>query len=189
MDPEGDMFETADLVSVRKRGKLAIRGMVAAGDLEGVVRHAREVGAKRTFRHLLTAVHAREDGIRRRAIEACGRVAGVLAEDDLEAVRELVRRLLWWMNDESGALLRVAPEVIAEILVHVDPLVDEYARLLPRYLDEEPFERGAARAVVRVAEVRPDAFAGFVDSLRIGMDSPDPYVRDLSSRALQALQR
>ena len=181
------MCDQGHLVRIRKRGKQAIREMVSAGDLEGVVRHARETGAKRTFRHLLTVVHAREDVVRRRAIVACGRVAGVLAEEDLEAVREMVRRLLWWMNDESGALLRVAPEVIAEILLNVDALVDEYARLLPRFTHEEPFERGASRAVARLAEVRPDALAGFAESLRPGLDSEDAQIRALTERALRAL--
>ena len=183
------MCNQGNLVSARRRGKQVIRAMVVSGDFDGIVRQARETGAKRTFRHLLSSLHDRQDIVRWRAIVSCGRVAGVLAEDDLEAVRELIRRLLWWMNDESGALLRVAPEVIAEILVNVDPLVDEYAKLLPRYLDEEPFERGAAWAIARLAEVRPDALRGFVDSLRSGLESPDPQVREFTKRALQALQR
>lgn len=174
-------------VVARKRGKRAIRELLARGDLDAVVRQSRETDARRTYRHLLTFLHDREDLVRWRAIVACGRVAGVLAERDLEGVRELVRRLLWWMNDESGALLRVAPEVLAEILVNVEPLVIEYADLLPTYIREEPFERGALWAIARLATVRPDAIEGAAERVEAGMRSEDPGIRGHTWLALRAL--
>ena len=149
------MSPSSSRVKARQRGKRAIREMLVAGDIDRIARHAAETGAHRTFRHLLTCVHDRDETVRQRAIVACGRVAGVLADHDLDGVRELIRRLLWWMNDESGALLRVAPEILAEILVNVRELVDEYAKLLPRYLDEEPFGPSARRAIDRLGGVTP----------------------------------
>jgi len=181
------MRSSDSAVASRKRGKRAIRELLTRGDLDAVVRQSRETGARRTYRHLLTFLHDRDDLVRWRAVVACGRVAGVLAKKDLEGVRELIRRILWWMNDESGALLRVGPEVLAEILVNVEPLVVEYADLLPTYVDEEPFERGALWAIARLAEARPGVLTDAADSIRFGMDSQDGEIRGHTWMALQAL--
>jgi len=59
MDSEGDMFDTGNHASTRIRGKQAIRELIYADDLDGVVRHARAAGAKRTFRYLLSLLHSR----------------------------------------------------------------------------------------------------------------------------------
>ncbi len=174
-------------VQARRNGKKAIREMLSRRDIDGVVRHARDAGTKRTFRHLLLFVHDREESIRWQAIEACGRVAGVMAEDDLESVKDTIRKLMWWMNDESGALLRVAPEIMAEILVNVPELVDEYARMLPQYLTEEPFERGAHWAVWRLAGVYPEAFDGVAAKLQLSLDSDDAWIREYAGKALELL--
>ena len=181
------MRSSDSVVSSRKRGKRAIRELLVRGDLDAVVRQSRETDARRTYRHLLTFLHDRDDLVRWRAVVASGRVAGVLARRDLEGVRELIRRLLWWMNDESGALLRVAPEVLAEILVNVEPLVAEYADLLPTYVREEPFERGALWAIARLAEARPGALTDPSDSIRFGLDSEDGEIRGHTWMALLAL--
>ena len=178
---------TGNRVQARRNDKKVIREMLSRRDIDGVVRHARDAGTKRTFRHLLLMVHDREEAIRWQAIEACGRVAGVMAEDDIEAVKDTIRKLMWWMNDESGALLRVAPEIMAEILVNVPGLVDEYARMLPQYLTEEPFERGAHWAVWRLAGEHPEVLDGAVTELQRSLESDDPWIRDRAGKALKRL--
>jgi len=54
-----------------------------------------------------------------RASEALGKVAAMEADKDLEPVRDLLRRLFWMMNDESGNTCWYAPEAIGEILYNV----------------------------------------------------------------------
>jgi hypothetical protein len=76
------------------------------------------------------------------AVEAAGQMAAVTAESGLEPVREVLRRVIWLMNDESGGVLWQGPEILGEILVQVPDLRPEFAPLLPPYLVEEPFERG-----------------------------------------------
>lgn len=181
------MPSTANRVQARRNDKKAIREMLSLGDTDGIVRHARDAGSKRTIRYLLLMVHDRDDAIRWRAIEACGLVAGVMAEDDLEGVKDTVRKLMWWMNDESGALLRVAPEILAEILINVEPLVDDYARMLPQYLTEEPFERGAHWAVHRVLGKYPTALDGVAAKLRRSLESDDTFIRVHARKTLELL--
>ena len=181
------MPTNANRVSARRNDKKAIREMLSQGDMDGIVRQARDAGAKRTFRHLLIRVHDRDDTVRWRAIEGCGLVAGVMAEDDLSGVKDTIRKLMWWMNDESGALLRVAPEILAEILVNVEVLVDEYARMLPQYLTEEPFERGAHWAVHRVLGKYPTALDGAAAKLRPSLESEDAFIRVHARKSLELL--
>jgi hypothetical protein len=181
------MPTNANRVSARRNDKKAIREMLSQGDMDGIVRQARDAGAKRTFRHLLIRVHDRDDTVRWRAIEGCGLVAGVMAEDDLSGVKDTIRKLMWWMNDESGALLRVAPEILAEILVNVEVLVDEYARMLPQYLTEEPFERGSHWAVYRVLGKYPNALSGVASRLLPSLESEDAYIRDHARKSLELL--
>ena len=182
------MFSAGNRVQARKSTRRTIRELLSHGDIGSVVRHARDDGAKRTTRYLLSIVHDPDEVIRWRAITAIGRVAAVMAEDDIEGVRDTMRKLMWWMNDESGALLRWGPEILAEILVNVDVLVDDYARMLPQYLTEEPFERGAHWAVWRVLGVYPTSLNGVAAKLRPSLYSVDPWIRDHARKALDLLQ-
>lgn len=170
-----------------KLGKRAIQQAVEAGDLEPIVEAARSKGASRVIRYLMRLLHDRREIVRWRAAVATGRVAAVMAETDTEDVRELLRRVFWWMNDESGALLRCGPEVIAEVLVNVPELVDEYAGKLPHFLDEEPFERGTHWAIARIAREYPDAFPALTGQMRQSLDADDPYYRAYAMMALDAL--
>ncbi len=138
-------------------------------------------------RVLMSFTFDRSELLRWRAIEAFGRVAAAQAERDLERVRDTIRRLLWLMNDESGGLGWHAPEMIAEILVNVPALIPEYAGLLPSYLREEPFERGAHFAVYRVAQIDPGAFVEHIPALIASLNDPDPAIRAYSALALKTI--
>ncbi len=170
-----------------KLGKRAIQHRIESGDIDAVVRVARAKGASRIIRYLMRLLHDRREIIRWRAAVATGRVAAVMAEKDTEDVRELLRRVFWWMNDESGALLRFGPQVIAEVLVNVPELVDEYAGKLPHFLDEEPFERGTHWAIARIAREFPDAFDDVGELLRESLGADDPYYRAYAVMGLDAL--
>ena len=65
----------------------------------------------------------------------------IAASAFLGFVGEVVRRLLWSMNDESGSVGWSAPEAVAEIVVHV-PRLDEYAEVVASSIDLDPFQRG-----------------------------------------------
>ncbi|MBD3233724.1 MAG: hypothetical protein GF315_08365, partial [candidate division Zixibacteria bacterium] len=94
------------------------------------------------FRGLTSLSFDKEELIRWRAIEAIGITASIEAERDPQKVKKMISNQLWMMNDESGALSWHGPEMIAEILYNVPGLMGQYAKLLPHYLKEEPFERG-----------------------------------------------
>jgi HEAT repeat protein len=125
--------------------------------------------------------------VRWRAIETLGWVAADMAQTDLESVRDIIRRLLWSMNDESGNLVWNAPEAIGEVLFNVPQLIEEYAAILPSFLREEPFERGTHWAIARVAAKRPDQFGAAVHEFTASLQSADPYCRGLAALALASI--
>ena len=162
--------------------KAATLEMLQRRDLDGLVAWSKTV--RSPFRLLLSHAYSQDELIRWRTVEAVGRVAGRLGRDDLEPVRELVRRLLWLMNDESGGLCRIAPELIAETLGRVPQLIPEYAGILPSFLIEEPFERGTHWALWRLSCLQPELFAKDAAKIRASLNDPDPAIRAYSVLAL-----
>ena len=166
--------------------KVAVRNLLLLRDRKGLLQWS---GRRRNhYRVVMSLVYDSDELVRRRAIEAIGRLAGSQDRHDLEKVRDLIRRLLWLMNDESGGLGWQAPEMIGEILVNVPALIGGYAHLLPAFLDEEPFERGAQQAIYRVATVNPQPFAESAGRLRDSLNDPDPATRVYAALALMAIE-
>lgn len=171
--------------SKRAQRKASVRAILAKRDWPALLEWARnERDPPGTLTSLMFDL---DEQVRWRAVEATGRVAALMAESDLDSVRELIRRLLWSMNDESGNLVWNAPEAIGEVLVNVPVLIDEYAGLLPSFLREEPFERGTHWAIARVGRLRPDLFADAVGELVASLESADAYQRAFAVLALDAI--
>ncbi len=165
--------------------KTEVKKLLKRGDYAGLLRWAASV--RNPQRILISLTFDSDELLRWRAIDAFGRIAAVQAGQDLERVRDTIRRLLWLMNDESGGLGWHAPEMIAEILVNVPALIPEFAGLLPSFLREEPFERGTHFAVYRVAQVDPGPFIEYVSELTASLGDPDPAIRAYSALALKAI--
>jgi len=101
-----------------------------------------------------------------RAVSAFGFVVSRLAHQDMESARVVMRRLMWNLNEESGAIGWGAPECMGESMACHPTLASEYHRVLisyaqeplrgdGNYLDHEPLRQGAYWGICRLAEVRP----------------------------------
>jgi hypothetical protein len=127
-----------------------------------------------------------EDLLEWRAAEALGLFAAVRGRRDPEAPRELLRRTLWLMNDESGGLLWRGPEVMGAVLAAVPGLCGEFLAVLASFLEEEPFRVGVRWGLWRVAAVRPREVEAFAGPLAGSRHDPDPSVRGHAALALAA---
>ncbi len=165
--------------------KDAARRRLAAFDLDGIAAWAR--AEPRAARVLQSLLFDEDDLVRWRAVEAVGRVAAVLAERGLEPARELLRRTLWLMNDESGGLLWVGPQVLAAVLANVPALCGEFGPVVASFLEEEPFRAGTRWALWRLAGARPDLVAESAAELAASFSDPDPAIRGLAALALSAV--
>ncbi len=82
-----------------------------------------------------------------------------------EEARDIVRRIMWQMNEESGNIGWGKPEAFAEILVSSEVLAKEFHNILLSYIvdtgrddnfcDHAPLRRSCYWAVGRLAMVRP----------------------------------
>ncbi len=167
----------------RKQRKDEVRQMVEGRDWQGLLAFDREESD--TGPLLLALAFDLDDRVRWRAIEGLGRWS---AEADLERVRNLIRRVLWLMNDESGGLAWHGPEVIGEILANAPALIDEYGRIVASFIHEDPFGPGAAWAMARLAPLSPETFDDRIDDLTGAVESSDPALRGYGLLALASLR-
>ena len=165
--------------------KNALRKVLSTRDLTEIRGWA--VSERNPLRMLFSFTYDPDELIRWRAVEAIGLVAGDQANTNLDKVRDVIRHLLWLMNDESGGLSPLAPEMIGEILVNVPSLIEEYGPLLPSFLQEEPFVRGSHLAIWRVAMVRPGVFGDAIEQFRLSLVDTDPAVRAYAARTIMAI--
>lgn len=104
-----------------------VRQMVLAGDLEALERMLAD--EPRAVRHLVTLTHQLDDGVR----ETACRAVGLAANHHPELIESVIRRLIWSMNEESGANGLTAPQVLEAIARQqpemVLPVVPDMVRL------------------------------------------------------------
>lgn len=130
---------------------------------------------------LFSLLLAPEPLLKWRAVSAFGVTVARLSKQDLESARVVMRRLMWNLNEESGAIGWGAPEAMGESLARCPRLALEFNRILisyaqeptsgdGNYLDHEPLRRGAYWGMARLADVRPElvrqGLATFLDLLR-----------------------
>jgi len=163
--------------------KEAARRLLEPFDLDGVERWAsREPRAWTTMQALLFDP---VEAVRWRAAEAVGRVAAVRAREDVDGVREMLRRTLWLMNDESGGILWLGPQVLGAVLANVPALCGEFLEVLAGFLEQYPFRTDTRWALWRVALACPDAVSvAAAGSLAASLSDASPAVRGLAALAL-----
>ncbi len=100
-----------------------------------------------------------------RAARALGPVIEKMRQNNAEEARDIMRRIMWHMNEESGNIGWGKPEAFAEILVSSETLAKEFHSILLSYImdtgrddnfcDHALLRRSCYFAVGRLAAVRP----------------------------------
>jgi hypothetical protein len=128
------------------------------------------------------------------AVQALGVLVARLADDDLEAARNVLRRLIWNLNDESGGIGWGSAEAMGEILANHAVLRGEYLQILLSYtredgnlLEHEGLLSGALWGLSRVARTTPEALLGTAGALAVHLRSGNAMVRAVAVRLLGLL--
>ncbi len=183
--------------------KQEVLALLATADREQIFHEMRQYAEKDLINPLFAALCRPEDTMRWHAIDVFGRILPRLAEQDMEAARIVMRRLLWSLNDESGGIGWGAPEAMAEVMLHHDRLAEEYLHMLLSYLRQDgplrhqdgnflelPFlQRGLLWGIGRLASRRAAQLIsrGVVADLLPYLHSEDGEVRGLAVWALSML--
>ncbi len=126
-----------------------------------------------------------------RAAYALGGVMAKVYEESHEDAKNIVRRFMWHMNEESGNIGWGIPEAFGETLAQCPPLADTFRRVLLHYVydapegkstsfcDHAPLRISCYKAIARLLEARPDFVNEFIPILRhSAMNETDEPCRD-----------
>jgi hypothetical protein len=157
--------------------KRAAVAALESNDLEAIRTLA--LADRKILSVLVRLAYDKETLVGRRAIVAIGRVASVFAANNYDFLRETVRKLLWSLSDESGAIGWSAPEILGEI-VSADP--KNFADVVPLIaevysIEERVFRPGVLYAFRKIAETHPDMIMPYLDIIVDGLSEKDPEAR------------
>ena len=146
---------------------------------------------------LLSALLSPVPLVRWRAAAALGRSVARMAEERLEDGRNVMRRFMWSLNEESGAVGWGVPEAMAEVMAASAPLAAEFSRIYLSYvrdldkdctyIDHAPLRRGVYWGIARLAQARPQLALPAVPDLLVGLSDCDPESRGYCALALTLL--
>jgi hypothetical protein len=142
--------------------------------------------------HLFAHFYVPDVLIRFRSVTAMGDLGRRMAEKRMERARDLMRRILWNLNDESGGIGWGSAEAMGEILSRSPGLAAEFDSILFSYLDpranfiDNPdLQQGILWGIGTYAAAAPDRFtADRAASIVPFLDDPDPVKRGYAVRAL-----
>ncbi len=130
-----------------------------------------------------------------RTVTALGIVVDRMAHESMESARNIMRRLIWSLNDESGGIGWGSAETMGEIMAVNGPLAGEYHCILLSYVQKEGnplenplLERGVLWGIGRLAQERPELVEGCGCHLVPYLQSEDPIHRGYALWALGFLK-
>ena len=144
-------------------------------------------------RKLLADLCSIDERVKWEAVKSLGTHVSGLAEKDLEAARNWMRRFMWHLNDESGGIGWGVAEAMGEALARHEGLAREFAHILVsylrkdgNYLEYEPLQKGVLWGIGRLGQVRPELLKScsplpYVEPF---LHSPDGPLRGLAVWAL-----
>jgi hypothetical protein len=154
-----------------------------------------EATPARMLRHLSGRLYSADPDVKWRAVRALGALAADAALLTDERLAEQLRRYLWALNDESGAVPFGVAEAIGEILARRPSLQEAFLPLLCSMTAEEevsqtgPIERGVIWAIGRVGASALICDPDVLPRIRSLAEShPDQETRQVASWALRRLE-
>ncbi len=168
----------------RRQRKQLARELLIARDIPRLVEWAR--ADRCVIDAVLAHLYDQDDLVRWRAVDALGRLTADLANSDAESVRNMLRRLEWSTNDESGMINWHAPEAIASIIQwqpdlfadHVPIVVGLITNMAEEDLDH--FRPGVLWAIGHLGKAATDHVREVLPAITAAFDDADAQVRGMA---------
>lgn len=145
---------------------------------------------KNIFGWLIGLSYDKESPTSWKAIEAMGHVAKAYVEaEEIEPLRNTIRKLLWSMTDESGGIGWRAAEMIGEIIYAKPSLFEDIIPILWSQREEESFLESVLRGVLKLSKkVNLRDYLEIEDSeLKNLLNHPKEEIRALTSVLIERL--
>ena len=138
----------------------------------------------RVINILFSFLYHKNPVIKWNAVTAMGSAVSDLAEKEIEQARNIIRRLMWNLNDESGGIGWGSAEAMGEILAESENLAKEYGPILFSYARQEAnfqehelMQRGVLWGIGRFCQMPSGIPEGTAKDIVPFLKSEDAYVR------------
>ena len=102
-----------------------------------------------------------------------------------EKVRQYIRTIFWSISDESGGIGWSAPQVIAEIIVHIPALIDPYGSMVIAHsIEEPPLIKGCLWGIGRLGSSISNAVDAFREEILAVFRTDDAEILGLAAWAM-----
>jgi hypothetical protein len=179
--------------SGRRFGALRARvaEMLCLDETEAGLSELSQLPPRQLVNPLLSFLYSPDEMTKHRAVTAVGKVVAEMAAQDMEGARIIMRRLMWSLNDESGAIGWGAAEAMGEIMARHEQLAEEYFRILVSYIREDGYrlehdllECGVLWGLGRLAQAKPHLLRDSSGHIVPYLSSTNPTQRGLAAWAL-----
>lgn len=143
---------------------------------------------RRLVRSLLGLLYDADDYVHWLAVDAIGRVGGATAAAEPDRVRDLIRRLLWTLNEESGGSPWGATGAIGAIVAARPDLFANYLSMLCPFHDDVSIYPEFIWSLAAVGRTRPDLTAEYGPFLLAALDHGHAAVRGYAAWCLGVLR-
>lgn len=166
-------------------------------NLTSIISELDKFPPRKLLNALFAGICSGEEIIRWHSITVMGVTVAKIADQEMEAARIIIRRLMWSLNDESGGIGWGAPEAMAECLSCHAALAKEYTHMLVSFMREDgyfleypPIQRGLMWGLGRLSQVRSNLLLKKQVALYLPtyLKSDDITVRALAAKALGTLK-
>jgi HEAT repeat protein len=158
--------------------------ILGSQDLDSALVELRLLPLRKSVNKLFSLLYSSDPVMKWKAVRAMGVLVDILAREDIESARDILRRLMWNLNDESGGIGWGSAEAMGEILANNDRLAGEYSSILLSYAREdgnyqelESMQRGVLSGIGRLAQVRPDLIKEGIPFILPFINIKDPTLR------------
>lgn len=162
-----------------------VKTLLENRELETLAKLAKE--KQRVVRYLFSFLYSTDDLLHWRAAEALGVVASRQGSDDSDSGRNIPRRLIWSLMEESGATAWPAPEALGAVVSSRISVYPDLAPIALSFIEDPVLSRGVLWSARRIGEKRPDLIAGSIPKVMELLDSADATLRGHAAWALGAM--
>lgn len=178
--------------SHRRKVKQQVGNLLQSADGAEALRIMEKIPPEKLTNHLFSYFYAKSELIKFRSVTAMGLMTARLEKLKIERVRNILRRIMWNLNDESGGIGWGSAEAMGEILSYSPRLGREFASILFSYLDpggtyieHEKLQLGVIWGIGSYLRVFPDKVpTRTVNCLMHHLNSADPTKRIYALRTL-----
>jgi hypothetical protein len=157
--------------------------LIDSGDKESLREVGRDGrGASKLIRRILARLYSRDPAVKWPAVAAIGVVAAVDVMQEKQT-RDLIKRLYWTLNAESGSVPFGAPEALGEIFANRPDLIPANTPLFVSYVVHKemiqtgPILAGAIWALGRNGIEDPEEQQRALPGLKNALKAPEPELR------------